>query len=423
MQPRRNGHGLQRLLTLRIAGLGAGLSILFGGFVLLVFLGAEDAVLKRQLNQALDDYRNASSSSRQPIHFFVGPDSRLPQELAQVLGQRDDGHYEIESDRYEYHAVIVSPPNGAERLYAIIRLRDNEPVERLLLSAIFVGAGVTSLVGFWLSRGIASRVVGPLSNLVRCVEQDDPGERIAALAPRLRPDEIGQLASALVTYIRQSEATLNREARFIQDVSHELRTPITIVQGAYDVLRESLQDTQDRDRLERIGRSAARMHHTVNSLLWLAREERRLRQNPVTFAQQFDAMIEEYRAILPPDIELSASIDNTPPDAFEASFLTVALSNLIRNALDHAACHHIRVAVREHVAEVEDDGRGIDPVHLPRILERAERGEVNDNGGIGLSLVSRLCRRFAWSLQIDSEMDHGTLVSIRLCERSLRADA
>ena len=418
----RSQRSLQGLLTLRIAGLGVCLSMLFGGIVLLVFLGAEDAVLQRQLQQALDDYQHATSSVDQraatgapPLHFFVGPASRLPPTMVQALRHRDDGYHEISSATYEYHVAITSPPHGAERLYAIIRLTDNEPTERLLWIAILTGAAVTSLVGFWLSRSIASRVVAPLSELVQCVEQDRPSAHLTALAPRLRRDEIGQLADALAGYIQQREITLQREARFIQDISHELRTPITIVQGAYDVLCESeqLQEAPDRERLERIGRSAARMHHTVRSLLWLAREERRTREHPVPFEQQFDAMIEEYHAILPPHIELCAAIDGTPSDAFEASFLTVALSNLIRNALDHAACHHIRVAVHETWAEVEDDGRGIDPVHLTYILERAERGEVNDNGGIGLSLVNRLCRRFAWSLQIESQVDGGTKVWIR----------
>ena len=423
MQMRRRNKGLQRLLTLRITGMGVGLSLLFGGLVLAVFLGAEDAVLKRQLRQALDDYAPPTSPLDQedelerpplPLHFFVGPASRLPKTLAQKLLSRADGQYEIHSDTFEYHIAITSPPSGGERLFAIIRLTDNEPAERLLWLALLSGAVATSLVGFWLSRGIASRVVAPLSELIRCVEQDNPSDRIADLVTRLRPDEIGQLAETLRDYIRQSETTLSREARFIQDVSHELRTPITIVQGAYDVLHESLQSPSDRDRLERIGRSVVRMHHTVRSLLWLAREERRFRQHPVPFRQQFEAMIEEYQAILPADIELVTQVDSPPCDAFEAAFLIVALSNLIRNALDHAACHHVRVVVREATAEVEDDGQGVDPKQLSHILERAQRGEINDDGGIGLSLVSRLCRRFDWSLHLDSVVNQGTKVLILL---------
>ncbi|WP_179130905.1 sensor histidine kinase [Candidatus Entotheonella palauensis] len=398
--------------------MGVCLSVLFGAFVLLVFLGAEDAVLKRQLRQALNDYAQTESPMAQPLHFFVGPASRLPEALAPSLRQRGDGYHEMSSDAYEYHVAITSPPDGGERLYAMIRLPDNEWAERLLWLAIFVGAVGTSLVGYGLGRGIAFRVASPLSELVQCVEQDDPSACIAALVPRLQPDEIGQLAATLADYVRQREATLNREARFIQDVSHELRTPITIVQGAYDVLRESLQAEPDRERLERIGRSATRMHHTVQSLLWLAREERRWRQHPVPFAQQFESMIEEYRAILPTGISLRAEMESVSPDAFEGALLTVALSNLIRNALDHAACQHIRVVVRADAAEVEDDGCGIDPARLPRILERAQRGEVNDNGGVGLSLVSRLSRRFAWSLQIESEVGRGTRVMIHLSQVS-----
>ena len=411
--PRRKG--LQELLTLRIAGMGICLSLIFGGLVLFVFLGTEDAVLERQLRQALDDYDQTIASHDQiPLHFFVGPESRLPEELAKSLRQRDDGEYEIHSDTHEYHAAITSPPGGGERLYAIIRLTDNESLERLLWLAIVGGAVVTSLVGWWLSRGIAARVVAPLSELIQCVEQPNPSGRVDELLPRLRADEIGQLAETLGNYIRQSEITLNREARFIQDVSHELRTPITIVQGAYDVLRDSLQGPSDRDRLERIGRSAARMQHTMRSLLWLAREERRLRQNPVPFEQQFEAMIEEYRAILPPDVEIETRVEGTPLDAFEASFLIVALSNLIRNAVDHAVCHSICIEVRENIAIVKDDGRGMDSQSLSRILERAERGEVNDEGGVGLSLVSRLCRRFDWSFQLDSDVKGGTTACIRL---------
>jgi signal transduction histidine kinase len=95
-----------------------------------------------------------------------------------------------------------------------------------------------------------------------------------------------------------------------------------------------------------------------------------------------------------------------------ASLFQIALTNLIQNAVRYTSNGQITIYVRDDRLLVCDTGIGIDGSDLENITQPHVRGTGSDGFGLGLSIVSRLCDRFGWQFEIESEVDRGTTAQI-----------
>jgi two-component system phosphate regulon sensor histidine kinase PhoR len=107
-----------------------------------------------------------------------------------------------------------------------------------------------------------------------------------------------------------------------------------------------------------------------------------------------------------------------------ADALDHALGNLLENAMKYTPARgHVAVRAREDGSrvrlDVDDDGPGIAPEHLPRLFERfyrADEGRAREAGGsgIGLALVKHLAAAMAGEVTVASAPGSGTTFSLWL---------
>ena len=95
------------------------------------------------------------------------------------------------------------------------------------------------------------------------------------------------------------------------------------------------------------------------------------------------------------------------------------LYNLAGNAVRYGREDgHVWVRLSGDVIEVEDDGVGIAPEHLPHIFEQfyrvdEARGMAPGGTGLGLSIVRALAERCGARVTVASEMGKGSVFAIR----------
>ena len=113
--------------------------------------------------------------------------------------------------------------------------------------------------------------------------------------------------------------------------------------------------------------------------------------------------------------------------ADEAS-LTLALRNLIRNAVEHAPEQsRVFVNVTDRGAsaaiQVLDTGPGIRPDELPQIRDRFVRGRraKGPGSGLGLSIVELVAARFEAVLRLTNRPGSGLEASLELPSEAIRA--
>lgn len=252
----------------------------------------------------------------------------------------------------------------------------------------------------------------------------------------------GQARGSVVAFSDQTaieQATAIRRD-FVANVSHELRTPLTALVGFIETLRGAARDDEAaRDRfLSIMEREAGRMIRLVSDLLSLSRveaEEHRRPSDIVEMSSLLNTVLATQR-----DQARAAGVAlelNIPEGNFnvlgDSDQLHQVFHNLVENGVKYGGSGgKLSVVVRRLerepklrgpavVIEVQDQGEGIDPIHLPRLTERfyrvdSHRSREKGGTGLGLAIVKHIVNRHRGRLRIDSERGIGSKFSVILPE-------
>ncbi len=209
---------------------------------------------------------------------------------------------------------------------------------------------------------------------------------------------------------------------FVANVSHELRTPLTVLAGyleTYEDMAGQLPPRMGRG-VSQMKAQTDRMQNLVNDLLLLSRLE--IDQGgrddaPLAMGDLLEAVKNDAAALSEGRQSISVEIDEVRALVGSEKEIRSALSNLAFNAVRYAGKdRHIVLRWRPHgegaCLEVEDDGEGIDPIHLPRLTERfyrVDKGRSTATGGtgLGLAIVKHVLLRHAGRLEISSRPGQG----------------
>ncbi len=240
----------------------------------------------------------------------------------------------------------------------------------------------------------------------------------------------GVLLTFLDVTDRQQAETMRRD--FVANVSHELRTPLTALMGFIETLRGAARDDAPaRDRfLAIMAAEAGRMNRLVRDLLSLSQVEAVQRMRPdgrVDMAALVRSTVQTLRPMAEaagPSL-ISRGAEEPAWVRGDADQLAQVLSNLVENAVRYGVgARRIVISVELVAAEpairgpalyvtVDDDGEGIDPVHIPRLTERFYRVDTHRSRemggtGLGLAIVKHIVDRHRGRLRIESERGRGS---------------
>lgn len=335
----------------------------------------------------------------------AGAREQLPDGLAE-LGP--GFHDEIRMGGREVAALVRD--SGEWRDVVVVDITDLERTERSLLGLLLVGALLATLVLVWTVRWLAGRLVRPVTRLAASVDELDPtrgGLRLPIAASAT--DEVAIIGGAINRLLDRINGFVNRERRFIQTVSHELRTPIAVIAGAADVaVTESALPPGAMKPLQRIRRATRDIDHLIATLLILAKSPDRLLESATTF--RLDELV---RDIVSDHIHLTGArslelvADDLQPTLLHTAerIAQIAISNLVRNAIEHSDTGVIRVSVRaDGVVAILDPGHGMAADDISRAFSAAaRRGEDGSSRGIGLELIARICEHLDWTLDLQAQ--------------------
>ena len=290
--------------------------------------------------------------------------------------------------------------------------RGEKQFNNALIGVVIVFTGLSLLVGWWA----ASKVMSPVSDLAQRIRRSGNSSDPEALAPHFPQDEVGELAKALDDYATRLTEVVQRDREFNADVSHELRTPLAVIRGAVELLlvRPDL-DERTRTRLQRIQRAEQQCTDLIGALLLLSRNERA--QGACDVAKVAQQQLESHRAQLAgKPIELRLEGETGVLLDVPDSALAVALGNLIGNAVKYTRSGEVVVRVHRDAVEVVDSGPGLSAEDAANLFTRGYRGShagASQGGGIGLSIVRRLCALYGWDVQVQPGAEKGVVATLR----------
>jgi signal transduction histidine kinase len=379
--------------------------------------------LQKEVDRLVEHVR--TDPNRAPTFTFFDAhtwSARRAYEMPFELQQLDTG----------VHDIAQIDENGRRHLYKYAIRRDPDIVsyvrydvtgatlgEQQLMIALAVAVvlftGLAWLIGLWSS----SRVISPVTELAQRVGELSGRENPEKLAPHFPPDEVGELAAALDDYAARMTTLVRRDREFNSDVSHELRTPLAVIRGAAELLLANPDlPEKSRLRLQRIERAALQCTDFTTALLLLSRNERGTGHTDLYKLCQH--LAEANRAQLggkPLAIHVEGATDafvNAPE-----AVLSVAIGNLLGNACKYTQEGEVRLIVENDRVRIEDTGPGLTAEDAARLFERGYRGSGAGNtsgGGIGLSIVRRLCELYGWDVTIAPREESGAVAMLTFAE-------
>ena len=425
MQSRRK---LRFRLIVSFALFGFGLSALFAVAALYVRARVENqlinASMQNDVDQAVD---NAIEHPERPfqselIEGWVKSERtlyKMPLAWQNLASGVHDIHDVDASGRQRHYKLAVQRKDGIIGFTRYDISREDLGKQQLVLSlvgAVVLFSLLSLAIGLWLSR----KVLKPVTELARRLREFRKAGKAEPLALHFADDEVGELAHALDEYSGRLTAMVERDREFNSDVSHELRTPLAVISSTTELLQGS-PDLTDKlsERLKRIERASRQANELIEALLLLSRAERRgpTRGETTDVGKVAGDVIESQRPQMrgkPLTIELA--VDAPVSVNAPASVLSVALTNLIGNAIKYTLEGHVRVEVGNGGIEVIDTGPGIKPEDAERLFQRGVRGEGagGSGAGLGLAIVRRLCELYGWDVSMRPRTDaNGAIASIR----------
>ena len=397
--------------------------LIFSTGIFLIFDMAEETLFEEHQQDDINTfiahyarYPDLATLPRDNFEVYVTPAGDRTS-LPEYLRVLEPGVDDIYRDGRTFDLEVRR--HGNRDYYFVTEETASDRLEYILLISVSFIVLVICIVSIFLSFTFAGSIIKPVTELadrVNNLENTDPGNDSGSTAGM---DEISVLSSAIDSYSKRVALLLEREREFSSDASHELRTPLMGIQAA----AENLQVSETSPRvLELAGRIESRCRHMqslIESMLYLARDPDSLENDfsSIKLAEVIRDQVEAASPLLTKrKMEVNVSATVSPAVQSTTAIVSVVFGNLLRNAIVHSESSEVAIELFNTGFIIRDFGSGIPADVQERMFERYAHGNGNtSNGfGIGLSLVKRLCDHFGWELQVDSNEQTGTIVTVSM---------
>ena len=245
--------------------------------------------------------------------------------------------------------------------------------------------------------------------------------------------EIGEVVSSFNTMsdtikaqIKKLEDNATEKQMLIDNLAHELKTPLTAVYGYAEYIQKT--KLNDQDKYECTGfilHESSRLKTISEMLLNLAvlREETELEKKQIKVDELLKRLHQLENVKLREkgiQLKLSNEIDELYGNE---ELIESMLINLIDNAIKACDKPKSKIEIRGYekqghqIIEVQDNGKGMTKEQVSHVTEafyRVDKSRSRKEGGngLGLTLCQVIANKHDAKLNIESELNQGTKVSI-----------
>ena len=342
--------------------------------------------------------------------------------VSQLTGEL--GYHDIVHNGQPWRSLTMETLNQNYRVQVShsVASRDREALEiarKTVLPLALLLPLMIALIYLSVRRGLK-----PLDDLASEVATRTP-DNLKAITPPMALQETQPLVTALNRLLTRLGTTLDNERRFTADAAHELRTPLAALKIHTQVAMATTDPEKQGHALAQVIAGADRTTRLVEQLLRLARlDPLQSLPNPqeVALDQLARQTVDDAHAAAASKqqlLQLEIGEGLTPVSG-DPDLLAAALRNLIDNALRYtpeggSITVHAGSRYGAPVLSVSDNGPGVPPEELPRLVERFYRGrDVEAEGnGLGLAIVRRIAELHGARLEVENREGGGFTATLR----------
>jgi len=205
--------------------------------------------------------------------------------------------------------------------------------------------------------------------------------------------------------------------RFIKDTTHELNTPISAIVANIEMININELDEKLARKIKRIDIGAKTVSNIYEDLTYLTLNNKIMSQNEkLNVSQVIHQRVEYFNTLAAvKKIKFTLNVQNEIYVVMDVKKLSKLLDNLISNAIKYNKVGgFIQIVLKEKYLCIEDSGKGIKKEQLALLYDRYSRFDKTVGGfGIGLNIVSMICKEYDLDINIESKVNSGTKVELQ----------
>lgn len=298
----------------------------------------------------------------------------------------------------------------------------------LTSAAEWLGWGASALVLALIGAAISVRFVNrPLAQLAKVARQLARGATPSPL-PEKGAAEIRDMNIAFNRMARDIRQTETDREIMLAGISHDLRTPLARMR-----LEIEMSQVSD-DTRQAIDQDLAQIDHSIGQLMEYARPATAVPEQGIDVSAVIREVFERERTHTRSlSGHLTASIEPGLHARISAHDLKRIVTNLIENARRYGRSQadgraYISLTTKQQgnllVIEIADQGTGVPPDDIDRLLRPFARGELARTGvsgaGLGLAIVERLLGQVGGRLDLVPNTPTGLIARVEIPKVRIR---
>ncbi len=257
---------------------------------------------------------------------------------------------------------------------------------------------------------------------------EETGGEVAAVASYgVDITELKNSLQALDEARSEADSVGRLKESFLENINEEFRAPITSIIGFAEILSGEVPDAQ-REFVNLIERNGRRLMNTLNAVLDLAG----LNNNEFSLSPQVVNVVDEVKIVADSlkgviqEKGLFLRVESSRPEILcraDQACLARVVQNLVDNAVKFTEAGGVVVEVESDErwvnVRVLDSGTGLEARRGRELLTGVSGEPLRDSGfadgaGFGLGITKRLVELMHGRIEVESELDEGSVISVRI---------
>lgn len=357
-----------------------------------------------------------------PAYYFEDIEPLAPDPFLKVvvrkLKERLGENTIVITDHYGIPGLWVSFSIDQDEFWVVIPTPGDRPFPWHWIGWGIIVAGL-SIIGAYAT---ATRINRPLNLLIQATKQLKKGE----FPKKLPLDSVTEFRTMSQTFNEMSESLskVDQERKvLLAGVSHDIRTPLTRLRIAIEMLPKKIASKLKKSMEEDIFEIDNILNQFIDYVRGFNQEA-----TVTTNLNEFFSHMKKQHQILNRNIIFVSNLKipifyDIKPISFRRLF-----DNLINNAFSYST-GEVVITIRKHKENISisvlDDGPGIPPDHIQRLLKPFERFDVismnkkqiadnRESCGLGLAIVDKITETHNGKLVISNRAKNGLEVKIIL---------
>lgn len=327
---------------------------------------------------------------------------------------------------YKYEFLNKKIEIDGKNTIEILIIKDMKEDRKIILSileASFILIFITIIISIIIAKRFYNKIILPLENLKEITNKVNLENMDYKLEIKNNFVEFNSIISSYNNMLKRLQSQTEAQINFVNSASHEMKTPIFIISGYVNLIKRWGIENKDIviEALNSIEEETKNMSSLISKLLFLAKDDYNERENKnFDISEVITEIINDLKIIYP-----NQKINFSSKESFINSdyhLIRQLFFNLIENAIKYGRDKEIYINIRENkniIVDIIDNGEGISQENLKHIFDRffrvdKARSREMKSHGLGLSIVKKIVETLNIDLDIRSELNKGTIVTLTL---------